>query len=488
MSTRTMFLHSISSSDSPIRHWPCDVVSSSFSPLERQTYRSRSRSMEGRHITAASSSSSASSPSSLQNHGLPEGNRFEEKAPDDQDTYEDRKPMARSFAKYMSAENQTSPSFDMRMTFSEDCDDDHRAFNAVTSSALGILDGDHIGIGIIPHAPEFLLQSYQHFAAQPETQGDEECDSVPSHCNDSDEEKEEDALEQKADGAQEFFMDHRAPTRADHLKGEMKVVQVWRRSSRVKATKVARANKAPAKFKYTTKPSSRDDLEEPAVSPLEIKPTERELNSAVNRRQKEALQQWYGKLNELNQFRISKGHCNVPQQYPPNPQLGIVSSNSYVAFVVFMLHSTGFTFRSQWVNKQRMEKKFMDDGERSSMTEDRKLQLENIGFTWAKRKGDYSWNEKFRELEVFKRRNGHVDVPTKYEQNKALGRWVSTQRSQYKLFIQGERSHMTQERLDELVAIGFKFDMTTVPPKPAKRSGRCNYIREEEDSDGAFSV
>ena len=63
----------------------------------------------------------------------------------------------------------------------------------------------------------------------------------------------------------------------------------------------------------------------------------------------------------------------------------------------------------------------MDDGEKSSMTEDRKRQLEKIGFAWAKRKGDYSWNEKFRELEDFKRANGHVDVPTKYEDNKALG-------------------------------------------------------------------
>lgn len=130
----------------------------------------------------------------------------------------------------------------------------------------------------------------------------------------------------------------------------------------------------------------------------------------------------------------------------------------------------------------------MDDGEKSSMTEDRKLQLEKIGFTWAKRKGDFSWNEKFRELQDFKQKNGHVDVPTKYEENKALGRWVSTQRSQYKLFIQGERSHMTQERLSELVAIGFKFDMTTAPPKSTNSSRRSRYSEEEEGSDGPFSI
>ncbi|GAX11425.1 hypothetical protein FisN_22Lh110 [Fistulifera solaris] len=397
--------------------------------------------MEGQDITA-SSSSSASSPASLHNHSLAEGHRYEEKSPNNQE--EDRKPMA--IAKCMT--DHTSPSFEMRMTFSEDCDDDHRAFH--TASALGILDGDHIGIGIIPHAPEFLLQSYQHFAVPPEYE---------SYPNTQAEEEKEDVDQQKMhEELQEaFFMDHPANTHADYPNNETKVVKVWRRSSRVKAAKVVRSRRSPAKFKSPRKSASRQRNDEPAEVPLEIKPTERELNSAVNRRQQEALQQWYGKLNELNQFRIAKGHCNVPQQYPPNPQLGI------------------------WVNKQRMEKKFMDDGEKSSMTEDRKRQLEKIGFTWAKRKGDYSWNEKFRELEEFKRMNGHVDVPTKYEENKALGRWVSTQRSQYKLFMQGQRSHMTQERLDELVAIGFKFDMTTAPPKPASRRGRSRYIEDEDD-------
>ena len=48
---------------------------------------------------------------------------------------------------------------------------------------------------------------------------------------------------------------------------------------------------------------------------------------------------------------------------------------------------------------------------------------------------------------------------------------------------------MTQERLDELVAIGFKFDMTTAPPKPANRGRRFHYTDEDDDeSDGAISV
>lgn len=107
-----------------------------------------------------------------------------------------------------------------------------------------------------------------------------------------------------------------------------------------------------------------------------------------------------------------------------------------------------------------MEKKFMDDGKQSSMTEDRMNALERLGFSWAKRKGDYAWNERFGELLEFKQQFGHVNVPTKYDANKALGRWVSTQRSQAKLFLQGSRSHMTQDRYDSLQGIGFNFDMS----------------------------
>lgn len=55
--------------------------------------------------------------------------------------------------------------------------------------------------------------------------------------------------------------------------------------------------------------------------------------------------------------------------------------------------------------------------------------------------------------------NGNANVPTKFEGNKTLGRWVSTQRSQYKLWKANKRSHMTQERYDKLLELGFQFDM-----------------------------
>ena len=153
-------------------------------------------------------------------------------------------------------------------------------------------------------------------------------------------------------------------------------------------------------------------------------------------RARDAVQTWIQRYKELEDFRKLYGHCNVPQKYPAGPKLGI------------------------WVNKQRMEKKFLEEGGRSSMTLKKIALLEDMGFQWAKRKGQKSWDEKFKLLCEYRVANHHCNVPTKYVQNPALGRWVSTQRSQYKMFIQGHKeTQMNSERCKKLQAIGFKWSM-----------------------------
>jgi hypothetical protein len=108
-----------------------------------------------------------------------------------------------------------------------------------------------------------------------------------------------------------------------------------------------------------------------------------------------------------------------------------------------------------------MEKKFMDEGKRTSMTMHKVGCLESLGFTWAKRKGEASWMLKYNELKLFLEQHGHCDVATKYGPNPALGRWVSTQRSEYKLFLRtgGRSKHMTQTKINMLNSLGFKWEM-----------------------------
>ncbi|CAB9514981.1 helicase [Seminavis robusta] len=165
-------------------------------------------------------------------------------------------------------------------------------------------------------------------------------------------------------------------------------------------------------------------------------PTDDELEEARTERARNALHTWYHRLNDLRQYRLDQGDCNVPQKYEGNRELGI------------------------WVNKQRMEKKSFDEGKRTSMTNRKIAALNNLGFVWAKRKGQAAWEEKFRELLAYKRIHGNCEVPTKYSANPALGRWVSTQRSAYKDFIEtGDTSKMTDERRARLESVGFKWKM-----------------------------
>lgn len=103
-----------------------------------------------------------------------------------------------------------------------------------------------------------------------------------------------------------------------------------------------------------------------------------------------------------------------------------------------------------------MEYKLLMDGHKSSMTEDRLQALASIGFTWAKRKGQATWDTKFAQLKEYKELHGDCLIPTKYSKDLALGRWVSTQREQYRLMMQGDpRTKMTQERAKKLEEVGF---------------------------------
>jgi len=144
---------------------------------------------------------------------------------------------------------------------------------------------------------------------------------------------------------------------------------------------------------------------------------------------------WEKRFAELLEFRSKHGHCEVPQNYKENTSLGI------------------------WVNKQRMEQKLRIEGKNSSLNDARLQRLESVGFRWAKRKGQVSWNEKFEELKAYKKKHGNCHVPTKYKENSALGRWISTQRAEYKKYCEGEKSNMTADKIRRLESIGFAWFM-----------------------------
>jgi hypothetical protein len=69
-----------------------------------------------------------------------------------------------------------------------------------------------------------------------------------------------------------------------------------------------------------------------------------------------------------------------------------------------------------------------------------------------------AWDGRFSELADYHKLNGHCNVPQTYIENPKLGKWVSKQRTEYKLYLEGKTSPMTPSRILELESLGFEWD------------------------------
>ena len=78
---------------------------------------------------------------------------------------------------------------------------------------------------------------------------------------------------------------------------------------------------------------------------------------------------------------------------------------------------------------------------------------------------DPNWEDRYFELQAFKREKGHCRVPARYKANPKLGRWVMTQRRQFTLLMQGYPNTLTAERINRLEGIGFTW---CIRPEPVK--------------------
>ena len=144
-------------------------------------------------------------------------------------------------------------------------------------------------------------------------------------------------------------------------------------------------------------------------------------------------EQWSEKFEELCQFKTQKGHCCVPHTYNENPSL------------------------ARWVKRQRYQYKLKNEGKQSTMTDERVVLLENIGFIWDSHGA--AWEDRLNELKEYRQANGHCNVPSNYPPNAQLATWVKCQRRQFKLFWEGKTSNMTLGRIAELEKLGFEWEL-----------------------------
>jgi len=59
---------------------------------------------------------------------------------------------------------------------------------------------------------------------------------------------------------------------------------------------------------------------------------------------------------------------------------------------------------------------------------------------------------KFQALVDFKEKHGHVQIPRNHP---VFGNWPVYQKAQYKLFKDGKKSKLTEDKVEKLIRIGF---------------------------------
>jgi len=136
---------------------------------------------------------------------------------------------------------------------------------------------------------------------------------------------------------------------------------------------------------------------------------------------------WTRLLEALAAFKSVQGHCRVPRRWTWNPAL------------------------ARWVSEQRRLRRegILDPG--------RLQQLEALGFEWEgvpRLDSDRatSWDSQFRRLLVYRRRHGHCEVPARYAEDPALGRWIAAQRSLHR------SGNLKRDRVHRLNELGFSWN------------------------------
>ena len=167
--------------------------------------------------------------------------------------------------------------------------------------------------------------------------------------------------------------------------------------------------------------------------------------------------------NRLLSFKSQHGHVNVPQGYKEDKQLGSWVTN--IRYKRKCLQKSGQEYEVEedeedndllgggggvdnmpefaaataimmgidlGMNSKKKDGSSSNDGKakrkKKRLSQERIAQLDSIGFTWSHDKQYKSWEERFNDLQEYKRMNGNTRVP---RSSGSMGEWVHMQRKMY---------------------------------------------------------
>ena len=92
------------------------------------------------------------------------------------------------------------------------------------------------------------------------------------------------------------------------------------------------------------------------------------------------------------------------------------------------------------------------------------------------------WNERYKELKSYRRKNRNCDVPFSYAANPSLARWVNVQRLVHK------RGELSEDRIERLSSLGFTWSSQKHSTDQRKWDKRFKELKEYKRKRGNCDV
>jgi hypothetical protein len=134
---------------------------------------------------------------------------------------------------------------------------------------------------------------------------------------------------------------------------------------------------------------------------------------------------WQQRLADLAAFKTENGHCNVPANYQPDRSLAV------------------------WVFNCRRQRKL------GTLSAERIAGLDEIGFIWSVRTRRFvarDWDAMVGQLETFRRRHGHCNVPHASQRYRELSAWLHGAR------CSNRAGRLAPERVRQLGKLGVVWE------------------------------
>lgn len=161
----------------------------------------------------------------------------------------------------------------------------------------------------------------------------------------------------------------------------------------------------------------RDRLEQLGV---ELETSTEESPSKHRKKDGTRAPSWNAMLQQLKDFKLTQGHCNVPVTYSENRALGM------------------------WLARQR------ESWRQGKLAATRVAQLEAMGVEWDPLLANEE--EFFAKLEDYKRDSGHCNVPESHATLQRLGEWLTRKR------MAKRRGTLDKSTVARLESLGIEWD------------------------------